>query len=274
MESAPETRTTASMGEIAHVLVPLDRSARAEAILGWLPLLPIRRLTLLHACDEESPDPAGAAAYLDEIAARRQPTDCQIETRVVSGGAAEAIVEAAADADLVVMSTRGAGGGGRLLFGSVADRVARHSPSPTLLLRRGPTPVTAETVRRVVVPLDGSQNAERALPFAATLARALSCEAHLVRVIDPEGNATDIAAAERGLERCAEDLRQDGVAASTGLRFGAAAPELLALVTPGDLIVMSTHGAGAPKRWQISSVAEKLLRQAAAPVVLIRADTP
>jgi nucleotide-binding universal stress UspA family protein len=274
MESAPETRTPAGVTEIAHVLVPLDRSARAEAILGWLPLLPIQRLTLLHVCEEDSPDPAGAAAYLDEIAARRQQTEGQIETRVVTGGAAEAIVEAAADVDLVVMSTRGAGGGGRLLFGSVADRVARHSPAPTLLLRRGPTPVSAETVRRVVVPLDGSENAQRALPFAATLATVLSCDAHLVRVVDPGADAPGIVAAERDLERCAEMLRQEGLTTSIELRSGAAAPELLALVTPGDLLVMSTHGQGAAKRWQISRVAEKLLRQAAAPVVLVRADTP
>ena len=109
-----------------------------------------------------------------------------IETRIAHGGPAEAIVDDAADADLIVMSTQGAGGGGRLLFGSVADRVARHAPAPTLLLRGGHHPVAAQPVQRIVVALDGSLAAERALPLATLLATRLHVPVHFVTVDDAE----------------------------------------------------------------------------------------
>ena len=102
------------------------------------------------------------------------------------GGPAEGIVDDAADADLIVMSTQGAGGGGRLLFGSVADRVARHAPAPTLLLRGGHHPVATQPVQRIVVALDGSLAAERALPLATLLATLLHVPVHFVTVDDAE----------------------------------------------------------------------------------------
>jgi nucleotide-binding universal stress UspA family protein len=56
---------------------------------------------------------------------------------VAEGEAADAIVEQAAEngANLIIMSSHGRGGLGRLVFGSVADAVLRHSPVPVLLLR-------------------------------------------------------------------------------------------------------------------------------------------
>ena len=48
--------------------------------------------------------------------------------------------------------------------------------------------------------------------------------------------------------------------------------EVMATLGTGDLLVITTHGQGAARRWQIGYVAEKLLRQAAAPVALVRAD--
>jgi nucleotide-binding universal stress UspA family protein len=59
---------------------------------------------------------------------------------------------------------------------------------------------------------------------------------------------------------------------TTEVRHGEPAPELLEALAAGDLLVISTHGEGPARRWQIGSVAERLLRHADAPVVLIRAD--
>ena len=60
---------------------------------------------------------------------------------------------------------------------------------------------------------------------------------------------------------------------STELRSGPAAVEVMAALGSGDLLIITTHGQGAARRWQIGNVAEKLLRQATVPVVLVRADT-
>lgn len=274
MDLTSEPITMPAATGISNVLAPLDLSKRAEAALDWLRLLPMRRLTLLHVCDEASPGEEEAKAYLADLAARCRPPDCEVETRIVSGCAADSIVAAADQADLVVMSTRGDGDGGRRLFGSVADRVARHSPAPTLLLRGGSAPVSAQAVTRIVAPLDGSSTAERSLPLVSTLASTLGCDVLLVTVTDPSSSATSDAHLDQYLESRAARLRERSIPTATERRSGAAAPELLELVSPGDLLVMTTHGEGTAKRWHIGRVAEKLLRQAAAPVVLVRADMP
>jgi nucleotide-binding universal stress UspA family protein len=270
------------------ILVPLDGSERAEAALAWAYALPAQRVRLLRVCPEEPSDTQAAAQYLEEVAARFRPPERTIETRIAYGGPAEGIVDDAADADLIVMSTQGAGGGGRLLFGSVADRVARHAPAPTLLLRGGHHPVTTQPVRRIVAALDGSLAAERALPLATLLARELGVPIHLVSVSDqvasqgerdsehrPRDRSTPHhEAPDTYLGRTAATLAALEVATSTEVRSGPTAVEVMATLGSGDLLVITTHGQGAARRWQIGNVAEKLLRQAAAPVVLVRADTP
>jgi nucleotide-binding universal stress UspA family protein len=260
------------MTRLDCILVPLDGSERAEAALSWAYALPAQRVRLLRICPEEHPESEAAARYLEEVAARFRPPGRVIETRIAQGGPAEGIVADAADADLIVMSTQGAGGGGRLLFGSVADRVARHAPAPTLLLRGGHHPVAAQPVRRIVAALDGSPAAERALPLATLLAKQLGVPVHLVSVSDlsaPRDEAPDAY-----LGRTVASLQTLDVSASTEVRSGPAAVEVMATLGSGDLLIITTHGQGAARRWQIGNVAEKLLRQAAAPVVLVRADIP
>jgi nucleotide-binding universal stress UspA family protein len=247
---------------------------------------------VLHVCAQDGAERPKAARYLEEVVARLGPPDREWETRVVVGEPGERIVGDAADMDLIVMCTQGAGGGGRLLYGSVADLVARHSPVPTLLLRGGNHPVHGDPVRRIVVPLDGSSAAERALPVATNLAQVLGARVHLVTVLESanagrdedqtspppsSGAATDAEnanVAQRALEQRAAAMRARDVVVTTEVRRGEIAPELLASTTSGDLLVISTHGRGTARRWQIGSVAEKLLRHANAPVVLIRADSP
>jgi nucleotide-binding universal stress UspA family protein len=271
----------------ARILVPLDGSPRAESALRWVHLLPAREVRLLQVCGKESPGRDEALRYLDDVASRLRLTGATAQTRVHAGEAAEVIVAEAADCDLIAMSTQGAGGGGRLLYGSVADRVARHAPVPTLLARGGALPIELAPLRRVVVPLDGSPAAERALPLATSLAGVLHAALHLLLVDDvrpaAELSGADLSGARAGyvaapesvdyLEQQAQRLRAAGVLPSTEVCGGEPAVELLARVVPGDLLVITTHGRGSARRWQIGTVAERLLRQAAAPVVLVRSDS-
>lgn len=272
MDSVTEAGSSASMVGITHVLAPLDGSAQAEAALHWLRCLPAARVTLLQACSPDATDQERAATYLNEVSARFWPDSESVTTRVVAGHPADVIVDAAADANLVAMSTRGAGAGGRLLFGSVADLVSRHSPVPALLIRGGVSPSEA-AFRRIVVPLDGSVTAERALPLAMTFASSLKCPLHLVSVDETADGAMADGTYRAYLERQATSVIANGIDVSVEQRTGSPAAELLAIVAQGDLLVLTTHGRGAAKRWQIGSVAEKLLRQATAPVALVRADT-
>ena len=260
------------MTDFACVLIPLDGSQGAEAALDWVHVLHAQQIRLLRVCPpDENVDASAARAYLADIAARACPPGAAIDLRVVSGDPAERIVAEASDADLIVMSTQGAGGGGRRLFGSVADRVSRHAPVPTLLLRGGRAPVATAPLQRIVVPLDGSPAAERALPLGQRLAAMLDAPVHLVTVHEPtsgDGKADSITS----LEREAAAVQANDLLATTEVRVGAPEDELLAAVAAGDLLVITTHGRGAARRWQIGHVAEKLLRHAPVPVVMIRAD--
>ncbi len=142
---------------------------------------------------------------------------------------------------------------------------------------------------RIVVALDGSEVSERALPPAEELARRLGAPLHLVRVADPTwlrfgGNQAALEYAALGeafadeereagdyLRRTLAALRGRGLEATSEVRRGAAATELVAGASPGDLLVMASHGRGGPARWLLGSVAEDVTRRSTAPVLLVRA---
>ena len=144
--------------------------------------------------------------------------------------------------------------------------------------------------RRIVVPLDGSELAEQALPQAEELARLTAAPMHLVRAVDPTpllrgtyGLAIESAAVEpllreeqtaaRGyLDRVAREVGARGPSVTTELREGFASRELIDLAQPDDLIVMASHGRGGLARWFMGSVAEEVVRRSRAPVLLVRSD--
>lgn len=143
---------------------------------------------------------------------------------------------------------------------------------------------------RIVVPLDGSELAERALDRAAELARMANVPVHLVRVVDLGriGGGGSIVwgltpwalqraleeeqqASRDYLEQVSQGLTKQGVQAYSDVLHGNTPDEIVAAVTADDLVVMSTHGRGGLPRWFLGSVAESVVRRAAGPVMLIRA---
>lgn len=285
------------------IVVPLDGSSAAERVLAYVARLPSRQVRLLQVFPDVSdlvPDPdlldawrraraEDAEAYLGHLAEPLRGQGREVDQAWAFGEPAEQIVTAAAPGDLIAMSTHGRGLAGRVLLGSVADRVVRHAAAPTLLVRAGERPTGGAEVARLVVPLDGSKLAEQALPVAAELARELGVPVRLVRALDVDlvraavqagpavaaAHAASQARLETGilaeLEARAASLREQGVAATAEVLHGAAVPALLAALVPDDLLVLTTHGRGNVGRWLLGSVAEPLVRQAVAPVLLVRA---
>jgi nucleotide-binding universal stress UspA family protein len=142
---------------------------------------------------------------------------------------------------------------------------------------------------RIVVPLDGSELAEQALPQAEELARLTGAPIHLVRVIDPTqlpwyrslGMATDYVAVEGALRdedresdtylnSVAKRLAESGIEVDWERRRGRTDRELIAATKPGDIIVMVSHGRGGITRVLLGSVAEELLRHASVPILLVK----
>jgi nucleotide-binding universal stress UspA family protein len=147
---------------------------------------------------------------------------------------------------------------------------------------------------RIVVPLDGSALAEKALPQAVELAQATGTPMHLVRVLDfsylaklagypihgtyveasvfQQALQDEHDAAATYLEAKKEEQEEKGLTVTTALFSGSPAPEIVAATGPDDLIVMSTHGRGGLARWFIGSVAEAVVRKSSGPVMLVRAS--
>jgi nucleotide-binding universal stress UspA family protein len=143
--------------KLRKILVPLDGSRLAEAALGEA--IELSRsgaaLVLLRAAEAARvplADPTEAQvavvreaeAYLDAVAERARAAGvANVETSVWYGRADDAIVEAARvrDIDLIVMSSHGRSGLGRLVFGSVAESVLRGTTTPILLIRPNGAPV-------------------------------------------------------------------------------------------------------------------------------------
>lgn len=126
----------------------------------------------------------------------------------------------------------------------------------------------------IVVPLDGSALAARALPYA----RALAGRAHgtLVLVRALPGQDADAAQAEAKLGRAAEPLRAEGLTVEADISYDPPVQAINEAVRSrgAGLIVMSTHGRSGLGRWLYGSVADQVLRQAAAPVLLIPPGCP
>lgn len=304
------------------ILVPLDGSELAERAAPYARSLlpPDGELILLRAVrgPEEfadwwvvstSDDEALASAqesaqrYLTSVASQLRETFPQVRTRVVAGDPATEILDLAETerVDTIVMTTHGRGATGRAIFGSVADRVARHGSRPTLLLRGDTSDregTSLDLPTRILVPLDGLPLAEAALPVAARMAKQLSIPVLLVRVVDPDtlfGDVRISAPPESlkgipdtdGMDRWARSkhaaavylashvdrLRRLGVSAEFDVRTGRPALAIMDMQRPGDLVVLTSHGLGGIRRWLLGSIAEVLVRRAEAPVVLVRPES-
>lgn len=143
--------------KLGKILVPLDGSALAEAAL-WKAVelgTPNTMLVLLRAAEAyrmPGGDPIQAQItavreaeeYLKGVAAKARETGIEhVETHVWYGPPAAAIVEAAQaqKVDLIVMSSHGRSGFGRLILGSVTESVLRGTRTPILVLRPDGAPL-------------------------------------------------------------------------------------------------------------------------------------
>jgi nucleotide-binding universal stress UspA family protein len=238
-----------------------------------------------------------AQADLERLVTEHAGAAGSVECAVRYGDAAEEIIAASEAFDLVAMSSKGRGTVGRSVFGSVADRIVRFGTRPTLVTRVDDTPITAAFPTRVMVPLDGSALAEQALALATRVAAANGVPLHLIRVVgmdeilatvrrrrkgepydptaetetDPYEVAREITEREAlgYLERVATVLGDAGYEVTTEMRGGTPAFELAWAAGADDLVVMTSRGVGGHRRWMIGSVAEKMLRESEAPVVIV-----
>jgi nucleotide-binding universal stress UspA family protein len=110
------------------------RDWEVEAVHAWLlpaiAYLPYAPTPTLSEGDCE----AAGAEILDRALAAANTTGARVTRRLVMGGSAPALLEAAAFADLLVVGTRGHGGFAGLLLGSTSQHCAHHPPCPLAII--------------------------------------------------------------------------------------------------------------------------------------------
>jgi|tagenome__1003787_1003787.scaffolds.fasta_scaffold20907136_3 nucleotide-binding universal stress UspA family protein len=121
------------------------RQARVLAVNAWTaPAFPSD--PLLVAAPVDYPELMAAmqvgaerllANVIDEVVGATQAS-VQVDGAVIEGPAARVLLEAAEDAEMIVVGSRGHGGFSRLLLGSVSEQVVHHAPCPVLVHRRKP----------------------------------------------------------------------------------------------------------------------------------------
>ena len=149
--------------------------------------------------------------------------------------------------------------------------------------------------QRILVPLDGSERAERALPVAARIAQTTGGSLLLLRVvgIPPEYRTylygayvaqtpvfvqeivdAERARAEEYLAVAAQSEFLMGIPTETRVEQGAVAATVLdtAQEQKTDLIIMCSHGDTGLKRWMLGSVAQKVARHSPVPVLVLHQE--
>jgi len=284
-----------------NILVPLDGSSMAEAVLPFASALAARAgasLTLVHAARYHTLfrdiDVQQVRAidrgeeYLARIATRLRSNGIPVDTRVPLGGSPVDWILEESDfchADLIAMATHDRDGPDRWVHGSVTETVVRRSRVPVMLVKSTTSALLAQGFEVhepiLLVPVDGSELADAALPVAGELARASGARVVLLAVapkpVQARGEADAWACVNSRIGYLGEVA---GV--ESAVWYGDVATEISAAAVQyaAAAVVMATHGRTGPVRSLLGSVAGAVVHGASVPVVLIHptgsepAETP
>jgi nucleotide-binding universal stress UspA family protein len=202
-----------------------------------------------------------------------EPGSPPVVQHVIEGRPAKVLIDAARDADLLVVGSRGHGGFTGLLLGSVSEHVLAHATCPVVVVHEH-----RATTGRIVVGIDGSPESSQALRWAAREAELSGCELHAVLawhipftygVLDM--NEPDWAAHASQVLATAVAGALEGTAAARVVQevvedYPAAA--LLHAAEEADLLVVGSRGRGTFAGLLLGSVSRHVAAHASCPVVV------
>jgi len=281
---------------LERIVVALDGSLTAEAVLPHVRRILRRQDSEIILVRAVVPPPVenailivdaslGAArAYIGGIQQRLEREGVRVSSEVRPGSAIGVILDVVDDrkATMVAMATHGASGLKRILLGSVAEAILRKSSVPVLVVRpfwtsRDEMPEVPESapMRNLLLPVDGSDLAELAVPAALELARLYEARTILMRVLEEtkEEDAAEVREAEEHLDAIARTFERRAVDTFLLVERGNPVDQILkaARFHHADLIVMTTHGRSGISRLVTGSVTEQVLRRAPVPLLVVRA---
>ncbi|HYH32704.1 MAG TPA: universal stress protein [Pseudonocardia sp.] len=282
------------------VVVGVDASACALDALDWAAAEAATRelpLRVVHACvPPATGDPYGVLAaaaddrayrqagqeVLDEAVSRARSVapECRISARLVIGPPAQAILEHARDAELVVVGNGRTGRLRRLLARSVGGQVVAHAGCPVAVVPAFHEVPPGPSAARVVVGIDARSTDAAGYAFQAAEQRGIVLTAVHAWVprgpAEPEGAVDDTAAGEEAGRRLLDDALERWIDKFPGVRVeprlvrGHAAHTLVAESAGAALTVVGTRGRGCLRGALLGSVSRALLRHAHSPVAVLR----
>ena len=264
---------------------PWPEPTRVRAVVARRTRAEYRQSVLLAALDRNAEVIASAARG---ALTRRWP---EAEVAIVDKTPADGVLAEAErfDADVIVVGWRGHGITRRLLMGSVSRAVARRAKSPVLVVRRRPAEVS-----RIVIGLDGSTNARRAVAFVADLRAPRGGEVTLFTAVEPMGlplqslvtaavrgsaaanvervNAERTRTAKAAQERAAADLRRRGWRVRLVVTMGEPLRELLASAASAraHVVAVGARGVSGVRQLLLGSVADGVLNRCPLTVLVVR----
>jgi nucleotide-binding universal stress UspA family protein len=222
---------------------------------------------------------------VEEAAGRAERRGVDVVTDVLEGQPYSTIVEYAGThgIDLVVMPTHGRRGLGRLLLGSTTERVVRRSDVPVLTIRPREDALLEYPYADVLVPTDGSEQADHALTTGIDVVTATDARLHLLSVISMAALGVDVRSdlqldileenAEGILDAASERAERAGLDPTTTVAYGSSIHSTIRSHVEDndvDLVVVGTHGRTGFDRYVLGSVTEKLVRTSPVPVLTVR----
>ena len=302
------------MTNINHLIVPLDGSRVSEAVLPLVADLGVKMdlpVTLFRSVDPATTEEevhygvvGGQPVRTDRIARNRsfvgldgdiqaakdylarnqgrlavRGIQCDIDVPV--GDASLALQELADKLGaFIVMATHGWSGTDTETVGSVASRVLEYSKSPVILTR----PILSRSrgsalygIRQVVVGLDGTKQAEAAIPAATEMAKALGAELIYLRSSGAGHRFSSPDGIEQAEQECREYLTAAMRRASlAGIEVrgeglsGKPAADLVEFATnnPGTLFALTRPQRAIRSRVVLGSVTDAVVRSGVCPVLL------
>lgn len=280
-----------------RIIVGVDESAHAAEALRWA----IREGTLRRwsvtavlawgYLDQHSPDAghpfdpsyteADARAALDELVdhAAGSSAAAAVERQTICDLPVVALTEASAGAALLVLGARGIGGFRGLLLGSVSRKSLQRASCPVAVVRD----VAHASSERVVVGVDGSDTARRALRWAVEEARLRTAQLTVVHAWRPAyvgayefvspsiGLDTQEEAGRRLLDGELAAVDTEGLTAPIDRRLVVDGPSAALLDASADatLLVVGSRGLGGWKGVVLGSVSHQVTEHAACPVVVV-----
>lgn len=234
-----------------------------------------------------------ALQYLKQIEERLTEVNIPCITSVIERDSDLAITDLAQkhEVSYIVMSTHGRTGFSRWALGSVTERVLQQSDYPLIIMRPEEKPplnaFDSLSLKRIVVPLDGSPLAEQVLPKAKQIAQAYKAELLLFYAIPPippallmvgsvsianNWDENEQEEAKTYLKKMVSNLQSEGFMANFTIGNGPAADAILSYSdhVKADMIAMTTHARPALGRLILGSVTDRVVRAGETPVLVTR----